>query len=107
MGDQFWSILPILAPESPLLMSSIFMLPESKKKECVLDKNVGVNCEEENMPILSQPQLENKKVKIFLNMANPLLMVGLNSSELQFVSLIDQFDLDVPIAFRKCVRSCT
>lgn len=83
------------------------MLPESKKKECVLDKNVGVNCEEENMPILSQPQLENKKVKIFLNMANPLLMVGLNSSELQFVSLIDQFDLDVPIAFRKGVRSCT
>ena len=34
-------------------------------------------------------------------------MVELNSGESQFDSLINKFDLDVPISFRKGVRSCT
>lgn len=111
--DQFWFVLPMPVPESPLLVSLISLLPKSQKKESVLEKNVSVNCERKSVPIPSEPlQMYTRRNKMAKNLpqhgqSSTLDKVELNRSESQFDSFINKCDLDVSISFRKGFRSCT
>ena len=95
-------------------MSRVLVLLENQKRECVFEKNVSVNCEGESVTILSQPQLqvytrrniEAENLPQHCQSSNPN-MVELDYGESQFYFLSNKLNLDVPIAFRKSVRSCT
>ena len=82
--DQFWFVLPMPVPESPLLVSLISLLPKSQKKESVLEKNVSVNCERKSVPIPSEPlQMYTRRKKMAKNLpqhgqSSTLDMVELN-----------------------------